>query len=272
VAAPKLDRLELYPMPEPATRLAALQAGDIDWAELPPPDSVQMLESQGFTVSLKEYPHAITHQLNLLKAPLDDLRVRQALAYAADREGASLLINNVGYPSTQYMYPGHPWFDDSWEGYYYDPERGVSAPREAGYAPGELSLRMIYPTGGSGNMFPGPMSEKLQQDFAAVGINLELIPLEWNNIITAYREGFANPAWAEYDILYFSTAPLSPPNFARLFVTAFTPPMVAVTHRTTATRQSMSSTSWRSRPSTRRSRTATCANSSRRRSRTCRTS
>ena len=61
------------------------------------------------------------------------------------------------------------------------------------------------------------------RDYAAVGIELELVPLEWNNIITAYREGFANPSWAQYDLLYFSNAPLAP-TFARAFVSDYIQP------------------------------------------------
>jgi peptide/nickel transport system substrate-binding protein len=220
---PSLDKVILYPMPEAATRLAALQAGDIDWAELPPPDSMALLEAGGFQVFLKEYPHVITYQLNTYEgSALSDVRVRQALNYAADREGTSILVNGVGFPASQYMYPGHPWFDEAWEGYTYDPDKAKALLAEAGYADG-LTLKMIYPTGGSGNMFPGPMNEKLKQDFAAVGINLDLIPIEWNNILTALREGFANPAWSQYDMSYISLAPVAPTGF-RSYVGAYIPP------------------------------------------------
>jgi peptide/nickel transport system substrate-binding protein len=219
---PKLDKVILYPMPEPATRLAALQAGDIDWAELPPPDAVELLEAQDFQVLLKEYPHVITYQLNTYSGPLSDVRVRQALNYAVDREGTATLINNVGFPATQYMYPGHPWFDEDWEGYTYDPDKAKALLEEAGYGDG-VSLRLIYPTGGSGNMFPGPMNEKLKQDLAAVGIELELIPIEWNNIITALRQGFNHPDWEDYDMSYISLAPIAPTGW-RLYVSDYIPP------------------------------------------------
>ena len=36
---PKLDRMFLFPMPEPTTRLAALRSGQVDWIEVPPPDA-----------------------------------------------------------------------------------------------------------------------------------------------------------------------------------------------------------------------------------------
>jgi len=219
---PKLDHLILYPMPEPATRLAALQAGDIDWAELPPPDAVDLLKETGYQVFLKAYPHVITYQLNTYNGPLADVRVRQALNYAVDREGTSTLINNVGFPATQYLYEGHPWYDPDWEGYAYDPEKAKQLLADAGYADG-LTLKLIYPTGGSGNMFPGPMNEKLKQDLAAVGIDLELIPIEWNNIITALRQGFANPDWEQYDMSYISLAPVAPTGW-RLYVGDYLPP------------------------------------------------
>lgn len=220
---PSLDKIVLLPMPEAATRLAALQAGDIDWAELPPPDSIAQLEAGGFQIFLKNYPHVITYQLNTYEgSALHDVRVRQALNYAVDREGTSTLINNVGFPASQYMYPGHPWFDETWEGYTYDPEKAKALLAEAGYADG-LTLKMIYPTGGSGNMFPGPMNEKLKQDLAAVGVDVELIPIEWNNILTALRAGFANPDWSQYDMSYISLAPVAPTGF-RSYVSAYIPP------------------------------------------------
>lgn len=217
---PKVDKIELYPMPEAATRLAALQAGDIDWAELPPPDSVAQLESQGFQVLLKEYPHIITYQLNVQKEPFDDVRVRQALNYAMDSEGTSALINDVGYPATQYLYEGHPWYDPSWEGYGYDPEKAKELLAEAGVE--DLVLNVAYPTGGSGNMFPGPMNEKLQADLAAIGVEVNLMPMEWNNIITGLRQGLQHPDWTDVDALYISLAPLYPSGM-RLYITDFAP-------------------------------------------------
>jgi peptide/nickel transport system substrate-binding protein len=220
---PKLDKVILYPMPEPATRLAALQSGDIDWAELPPPDSVEQLKAQGYQVFLKEYPHTILYVLNLHNGPLQDVRIRQALEYAVDRQGTATLINNVGYPATQYMYKGNPWYDDSWAGYTYDPAKAKALLAEAGYPNGGLHLKMAYPTGGSGNMFPGPMNEKLKQDLAAVGITVDLVPMEWNNIISGYRAGLNDPAWQQYDMMYFSVAPVSPTTW-KGFTSAGMPP------------------------------------------------
>jgi peptide/nickel transport system substrate-binding protein len=219
---PALDTIELYPMAEPASRLAALQSGDVDWAEVPPPDAVAQLEAEGFQVLLKEYPHIITYQLDTQNGPTADVRVRRALNYAVDREGMAALVNDVGYPATQYAYEGHKWYDPDWEGYEHDPDRARQLLAEAGYADG-LKLQVAYPTGGSGNMFPGPMNEKLQADLREVGVDVELSPMEWNTVLTAFRQGIQTGQYAEFDALYFSHAPMFPTGF-RSYVSDYVPP------------------------------------------------
>lgn len=204
---PLLDQIVLYPKPEPASRLSALQSGEVDWAEVPAPDAIQQLEAEGFQVHLGKYPHGIMPRFNTFREPFkDNVELRQALNYALDREGTAALINDVGYGASQFVYPEHPDFVPDHEGYSYDPERAAELLEAAGYAPGELNLTMAYPTGGSGNMFPGPMMEKLQADFEAIGVGVELMPLEWNTIITILYEGLDQPQWSDIDLLFISPA------------------------------------------------------------------
>jgi peptide/nickel transport system substrate-binding protein len=219
----KLDKLVLLPMPEPATRLAALQSGQVDWAEVPPPDSIEQLQSQGFNVLLKAYPHAIIYMANMYRPPFNDAKVRQAIAYGIDRDGMVALIRGVGSPATQYFYPGHPWRDESFAGYNLDPAKSKALLAEAGY-PNGLKISVAYPTGGSGNMFPGPMNEKFQQDMRAIGVEVSLVPLEWNTILTTYRAGFGNPDYAKYDLLYFSPNTQTPVAAFASYLTERIPP------------------------------------------------
>ncbi|HLF78152.1 MAG TPA: ABC transporter substrate-binding protein, partial [Dehalococcoidia bacterium] len=195
---PKLDKLVLYPMPDPATRLAALQSGQVDWAEVVPPDSIKALKAEGYNVLLKAYPHIITVMLNNTKAPFNDLKVRQALNYGTDREGTVALISGAGFPATQEMYEGHPWYDPSFAGYKYDPAKAKQLLAEAGF-PNGFKMTMAFPTSGSGNMYPGPMTEKFQQDMKAIGVDVTLVPLEWLNILTIYRAGLQTPENQKYD-------------------------------------------------------------------------
>jgi peptide/nickel transport system substrate-binding protein len=150
---PKLDKLVLLPMPEPASRLAGLQAGDVDWAEVPPPDAVGQLRDAGFQVMTGPYPHAITYQLNFYKPPFNDVRVRQAVNYAVNRDSTIAVINGLGLPAHQYVPPGNPYYDPEWAGYGYDPARAKSLLAEAGFATG-MKLRMAYPRAGPGTCGP----------------------------------------------------------------------------------------------------------------------
>jgi peptide/nickel transport system substrate-binding protein len=207
--APKLDKIILYPQPEPASRLASLQAGDVNWAEVPSPDALSQLKAAGFQIFMSnEHPGAIMPEMNQFRPPLNNLQVREALNYAIDRKGTIALINGTGLPANQYVYPGHPNYVVGDPGYTYDPAKAKSLLAQAGYGPGgnQLHLRFAYPTGGSGNMFPGPMMEKIQADFKAVGVDVTLVPMEWDALISVIFDGLKNPKWSNIDILWSSPA------------------------------------------------------------------
>ncbi|HTE84495.1 MAG TPA: ABC transporter substrate-binding protein [Dehalococcoidia bacterium] len=220
---PKLDKLILRPMPEPATRLASLQAGDVDWAEAPPPDSLKQLQAGGFQIITGPYPHVNTYFLNLLEPPFNDVRARQAVNYAIDRKGTIDLINGVAIGASQLVPKGHPWYDPTWEGYSYDPAKAKQLLAEAGIKPG-YKVKMLYPTGGSGNMFPGPMNEKMQQDFKAVGLDLELVPTEWEAIRALRTKTFSTPELKGYQIIHNSWNTNYPTSSLLPFLTAGIPP------------------------------------------------
>ena len=117
----------LYPKPEPAARLAALQSGEVDWAEVIPPDSIEQIKAAGYNVLLKTYPHTIYYGFNTYRAPFNDVRVRQAVAYGIDRVGIVSIIQGAGKPATQLMYEGHPWRDPTFKGYDVQPAEGEGA-------------------------------------------------------------------------------------------------------------------------------------------------
>jgi peptide/nickel transport system substrate-binding protein len=219
----KLDKLIIYPMPDPATRLAALQSGQVDWAEVVPPDAIKQLKGEGYNVLLKAYPHIITYMLNDTKPPFNDVKVRQALNYGVDRDGTVALIANAGIPAIQEVYAGHPWYDETFEGYKYDKEKAKKLLAEAGY-PNGFKMTIAYPTGGSGNMYPGPMNEKFQQDMKAINVDVTLVPLEWNNILSVYRAGLQTPEYSKYDGLYFSPNTQTPLNLFGAYLSARIPP------------------------------------------------
>ncbi|MET9266978.1 ABC transporter substrate-binding protein [Amycolatopsis sp. NPDC004079] len=207
---PKLDGLRIRAMADPSSRLAALEAGDVNWIETPPPDSVPRLKSQGDAIRTHPYPHTMVLYLNLAKAPFTDPKVREALQYAIDRKSlCSGLLDGLCLPASQAAYEGNPWYDKSLgEKYHYDPAKAKALLREAGHSSG-LSIKVAIPTGGSGTMWPQPMTQVLQANLKDAGIDMQLVPLESNLLLTIGRAGFTGPN-QQYDALYNSMSWAAP--------------------------------------------------------------
>jgi ABC-type transport system substrate-binding protein len=186
---PKLEKMVVSPMPEATTRLAALRSGQVDWVEVPPPDSIPSLRQAGFQVSLWPYPHTYPYAFNCMPgSPFTDVRVRQAANYAIDREGMCAMLNGTGKPAMGLYPPDHAVFGTPQNRYRYDPEKAKSLLREAGYGPGKpLKAKIMISTSGSGQMVPIPMNELMQQNFAAVGMEIDFDVVEWGTMLVAIR-------------------------------------------------------------------------------------
>ncbi|MBV9859340.1 MAG: ABC transporter substrate-binding protein [Alphaproteobacteria bacterium] len=186
---PKLDRLVVHPMPEATTRVAALRSGQVDWIEVPAPDSLPSLKDAGFKTVLWPYPHTYPYVLNTTEnSPFHDVRVRQAINYAVDREGLCKLINGTAKPAVGLYPPGHPFFGSPTQHYAYDPEKAKALLKEAGYGPDKpLKAKIMISTSGSGQMLPIPMNEFMQQNFKAAAMDIDFDVVEWGTMLVAIR-------------------------------------------------------------------------------------
>jgi peptide/nickel transport system substrate-binding protein len=225
---PKVDRLILLPMPEVTSRLAALRAGQVDWVEVPPPDAIPGLRQAGFQIFLQSYPHNWTYSLNLSKPPWDNKLVRQAANYAIDREGiCRSLLNGTCMPGIGVVYPGHPWFGNPKVRYEYNPAKARELLKQAGYDGKDRRAKtsMLISTSGSGQMLPLPMNEFVQENLRDVGIDLELVPIEWNAMTTRFRQGFQHADNASLGGMNISLHFVDPHGgIVRRFHSAYLPP------------------------------------------------
>ncbi|MGH9245330.1 MAG: ABC transporter substrate-binding protein [Acidimicrobiales bacterium] len=115
---PKADAVELVSISEPASRVAALVRGQVDIIEDPPATELDRLGAGPDTtvvVEPKGNMEVIAMQIDV--PPFDDLRVRQALKFAMDREamlqlvaqGQGTLVNDLPISSIlEYALPGSP--------------------------------------------------------------------------------------------------------------------------------------------------------------------
>jgi peptide/nickel transport system substrate-binding protein len=224
---PKLDKVILFPMPEVTTRLAALRNGQVDWIEVPPPDGLPSLRQAGFQIFLHPYPHNWPYNLNLTKPPFDNKLIRQAVNYAIDREGlCKSLLNGTCIAGTGVVYPGHPWFGDPIR-YEYDPAKAKELLKQAGYDGKNKRVKtsVLVSTSGSGQMLPLPMNEFIQENLREVGIDLELVPIEWNALIQRWFKGFQDAENANLGAINISLQFVEPHGaFMRRFHSAFVAP------------------------------------------------
>jgi peptide/nickel transport system substrate-binding protein len=193
---PKLDKMVLIPLPEPNARAAALMSGQVDWIESPAPDTIPAMTGNGFVISSNIYPHNWTWHFSMLEgSPWTDIRVRKAANLAIDREGIKALLGGLMVPSEGFMPPGSHWFGAPEFKPTYDVEAAKALMAEAGYGPDKrLKAKALISPSGSGQMQPLPMNEYIQQNLAEIGIDIEFMVVEWNQMINLWRAGAKDPS------------------------------------------------------------------------------
>jgi len=162
---------------DPAAAVAAMLAGDVD--AFPRFANVQALDQfrndPRFQVMIGGTEGKTILAMNNKRKPLDELKVRQAIAYAINRkaiiDGA---MNGLGAPIGSHLTPNDPGYVDLTSMYPYDPAKSKELLKEAGVTT-PLNLTFILP--------PPPYARQGGQIIAAelqdVGINAKIQEVEW---------------------------------------------------------------------------------------------
>jgi ABC-type transport system substrate-binding protein len=126
---------------------------------------------------------------NLDEAPFNNLKVRQALNYAIDKEALVNEINSAW--ETNYMVaqglipPSIMGYNSSLAGYSYDVVEAQSLLSQAGYSEG-FSTDIYYNIYNGFHYF---VAQKIQAYLAQIGINAELHGIEWNEFLALLNQG-----------------------------------------------------------------------------------
>lgn len=138
---PKVSGLTLRFIPEKSTALSALQAGEIDWTDSIPTQRVNQLRDDD-TINLAVVPSNDYWYLALNEArePWDDVRVRQAIAYAIDREAIVTATSYGTAANNQLAIPkGNFWYTD-YHRYNYDIDKAKDLLAQANAQPQNLDM------------------------------------------------------------------------------------------------------------------------------------
>ncbi|MGC1381301.1 MAG: peptide ABC transporter substrate-binding protein [Candidatus Baltobacteraceae bacterium] len=134
---PAVATLDVRSIPDPSTNLLLLQSGELDWNLIAPAQIAVLRGKPG--IEYVRVPTAVVAGLafNTTHRPLDDPRVRRALALSIDRDAISRKITLGVYPVTDMIQPRFSWaFDPAVRQPGYDPARADRLFDEAGWPRG----------------------------------------------------------------------------------------------------------------------------------------
>ena len=166
-------------IPEDASRVMALQAGQVDIAVNIPPHQVEAVNGSG-KAKVADVPSSRFLLMQFLMdndGPLSDQRVRRALNLAVDVDSiiTNLLAGNAT-PMSQTLADLDYGFNPNLRPYGYDPVQAKALLQAAGYADG-FKVSMAAPTGRY--MMDKEVAEAIKSQLESVGIEVQLELLEW---------------------------------------------------------------------------------------------
>lgn len=209
---PALDGVEWIFIADPLTRTLALEAGEVDMIGEVTTTQAKTLEAKG-TYTMTMGPTTLIGIAGDSKnpsSPFADVRVRQAVEYAIDKEA---ICNSVGQgywvPIWKHARPGS-WADDpTVVGLRYNPTKAIELLDEAGYSEG-LDITLYVP-----NMAPwSDVLLAVDGYLEAVGINAVIDLYDWTSYLNIIFGGWvdgltgvASPATDETMSLFRSYGP-----------------------------------------------------------------
>ncbi|MCG8708061.1 ABC transporter substrate-binding protein [Brenneria sp. 4F2] len=166
---PPFRRVVFRAVPDVATRIADLQTGKADLIRDLPPDQTAAVSSNAGTQVLSAPTERIGYLfINAEAGPTRDVRVRQAIAYAIDRQALiEALLEGYGAPVNVLGAPPVFGYTDQVAGYAFDPDKARELVNAAG-AKGATITFLTSP------IYSRAMVEAIQQMINDVGLNVEI--------------------------------------------------------------------------------------------------
>ncbi|MFF5991053.1 ABC transporter substrate-binding protein [Prauserella flavalba] len=177
----KLNKLIFRVIEDETARKQALEAGDIDGYDFPAPADWDSLKADGFNLQIRDPFNILYLGITQKNNPaLKNLKVRQALAYAIDRESLvkSVMPENSEV-ATQFYPASVDGYADDVQKYSYDPERAKQLLREAGQP--NLTVELWWPSQVTRPYMPNPQAifGAIKEDLEGAGITVKPISKPW---------------------------------------------------------------------------------------------
>lgn len=201
--APSIKRIVWKVVPDENVAGLALQKGEINHMIVRDPQVYKALQRDpNLAFTATPTTGWWEFSMNTRRKPLDDARVRRALAHAVDRDTfIKTVLEGLGSPAYSLIPPGMIGHTNEVEKYPFNAARARQLLAEAGYS-GGVRINVVYEPAEYADL----MVTAMQQWFKDIGVDLQLIKLEagaW----TARRQS------GDYDITISGTTRFDPDQF-----------------------------------------------------------
>lgn len=183
--APEIDALTFRFISEGTTALTALQNGEIHWTDTIPAQNIAGLaDTEGVTLGQTGSNDYWYLALNQAREPFGDERVRQAIAYAIDRDAiaqaawqGAATVNQLAVPESS------SWYVE-YDGYTTDPARAQELLAEAGVENLELEIMVAsdYPE-------TVTAAQVMESQLAEAGIGLTIRTIDFGTWLDDQNSG-----------------------------------------------------------------------------------
>ncbi|SKA84548.1 dipeptide transport system substrate-binding protein [Pantoea ananatis] len=188
---PKIDRLVFSITPDASVRYAKLQKGECQIMPYPNPADIASMKKDS-KINLMEQPGLNVGYLsfNTEKKPLDNVKVRQALTMAVNKQAIiDAVYQGAGQPAKNLIPPTMWGYNNDVKDYAYDPEKAKALLKEAGMADGFSIDLWAMPVQRPYNPNARRMAEMIQSDWAKIGVKAKIVTYEWGEYLKRAKAG-----------------------------------------------------------------------------------
>jgi glutathione transport system substrate-binding protein len=170
----RVKKITYKPVPENGSRVAMLKTGEADVIYPLPVQNVKELESDK-NVEVKKIPSVIARyvSINTTKEPFNDVKVRQALNYAVNKDAFIKVVNSGFGKPLDSIIPSKTIYYAQQQSYDYNIEKAKDLLKEAGYPDGFKAE--IW---GNTNSDTMKGMQFIQQQLKEIGVELEIKSME----------------------------------------------------------------------------------------------
>jgi len=208
----QLPQLVIDIVPDNTKRLAKLLTQECDIAPLPRLAELKMLAQRSdFQLAEQTSMNVGFWAFNTQKAPFNQVKVRQALALAVDKQHLLQAVYFGQAEPARSVLPPNSWaYDQQLPASHFDLLQAKQLLAEAGYPNGFAMNIWAMPVQRPYNPNAQKMAELLQANLAKIGVKVRIVSFEWNAFRRKLRDG-------EHDsvLLGWSADNADPDNFFR---------------------------------------------------------